>query len=135
MLNNLITANIAKFNANEASQVLNLLNTNKLTHYHSGDYVLTYMIGLNLLRCPDGTYEEIQHTPEFQAHYAQFERIELNFIHGLIQDINDQSGDTLTVNDELPYTYIITGPSDEGFTCTIMLTGSCIMISIMHGCL
>lgn len=132
MLNNLITTNINKFNANEASQVLNLLNRNVLEH-QSGDYVLTYLIGLNLLPCPDGTYEEIQNTPEFQAHYAQYERVELNFIHGLIQELNHLSGDTLTINDELPYTWILTGPSDEGFTCTIMLTASCIMISIMHG--
>lgn len=132
MLNNLITTNINKFNANEASQVLNLLNRNVLEH-QSEDYILTYIIGLNLLPCPDGTYEEIQHTPEFQAHYAQYERIELNFIHGLIQELNHLSGDTLTINDELPYTWILTGHSDEGFTCTIMLTASCIMISIMHG--
>lgn len=132
MLNNLITTNINKFNTNEGSQVLNLLNRNVLEH-QSGDYAITYMIGLNLLPCPEGTYEEIQHTPEFQAHYAQYERIELNFIHGLIQELNHLSGDTLTVNDEQPYTFIITGPSDEGFTCTIMLTASCIMISIMHG--
>ena len=135
MINNLITTHINQFNANEASQVLNLLNTNKLTHYHSGDYVLTYMIGLNLLPCPDGTYEEIQHTPEFKAHYAQYERIELNFIQGLIQDLNNLAGNTLTINNELPYTYILTGPSDEYFTCTTMLTASCIMISIMHGAL
>lgn len=134
MLNNLITTNIDKFNANEANQVLNLLNRNVLEH-KSEDYVLTYIIGLNLLPCPDGTFEEIQHTPEFQAHSAQYERIELNFIHGLIQELNHLCGDTLTINNELPYTYIITGPSDEGFTCTIMLTASCIMISIMHGCL
>lgn len=134
MLNNLITANIAKFNANEASQVLNLLNRNVIEH-QSGDSIQTYIIGLNLSPCPDGTYEEIQHTPEFKAHCDQYERIELNFIHGLIQELNDKSGDTLTVNDELPYTYILTGPSDEGFTCTIMLTGSCIMISFMYGSL
>lgn len=132
MLNNLITTHINKFNANEASQVLNLLNRNVLEH-QSEDYILTYIIGLNLLRCPEGTYEEIQHTPEFQAHYAQYERVELNFIKDLIQDLDNLAGNTLTVNDTLPYTYIITGPSDEGFTCTIMLTGSCIMISVMHG--
>lgn len=132
MLNNLITTNINKFNANEASQVLNLLNRNVLEH-KSEDYVLTYIIGLNLLPCPDGTYEEIQHTPEFKAHYDQLERIELNFIRDIIQDLDNLCGNTITVNEELPYTYIITGPSDEGFTCTIMLTASCIMISIMHG--
>lgn len=134
MLNNLITTHINQFNANEANQVLNLLNRNVLEH-KSEDYILTYMIGLNLLPCPDGTYEEIQHTPEFQARYAQYERIELDFIKNLIQELNDKSGDTLTINDELPYTYILTGLSDEGFTCTIMLTASCILISIMHGCL
>ena len=134
MLNNLITTHINQFNANEANQVLNLLNHNVLEH-PAGDYVLTYIIGLNLVPCPDGTYEEIQHTPEFQAHYAQYERVELNFIQGLIHELNDKSGDTLTVNGELPYTWILTGPSDEGFTCTIMLTGSCILISAMHGCL
>lgn len=135
MLNNLITTNINKFNANEASQVLNLLNTNKLTNYHSGDYVQTFLIGLNLLPCPEGTFEEIQNTPEFQAHCDQYERVELNFIHGLIQEINNLCGDTLAINNELPYTYILTGPSDEGYTCTIMLTASCIMISSMHGSL
>lgn len=134
MLNNLITTHINQFNANEASQVLNLLNRNVIEH-QSGDSVQTYIIGFNLLPFPDGTYEEIQHTPEFKAHCDQYERIELNFIQGLIQELNDKSGDTLTVNDELPYTYILTGPSDECFTCTIMLTASCIMISFMYGSL
>lgn len=132
MLNNSIIAHINQFNANEASQVLNLLNHNKLEH-PTGDYIETYIIGLNLLPCPDGTYEEIQHTPEFQAYYDQLERVELNFIRDIIHDLDNLCGNTLTVNEELPYTYIITGPSDEGFTCTIMLTASCIMISIMHG--
>lgn len=134
MLNNLITTNINKFNANEASQVLNLLNRNVLEH-QSGDGVETFIIGLNLLPCPEGTFEEIQHTPEFQAHYAQYERVELDFIKNLIQDLNHLAGDTIAINDTLPYIWILTGPSDEGFTCTIMLTASCIMISYMHGSL
>jgi len=134
MLNNLITTNINKFNANEANQVLNLLNHNKLEH-PTGDYVETFIIGLNLLPCPDGPDEEVMLTPEFQAHYDQYERVELNFIHGLIQDLDNTCGNTLTVNDEPPYTWIITGPSDEGYTCTIMLTASCIIISSMHGSL
>ena len=132
MLNNLITTHINQFNANEASQVLNLLNTNRSEH-QSGDSVQTFIIGLNLLPCPDGPFEEIQHTPEFQAHYDQYERIDLNFVRGLIQEINNLCGDTLAINDELPYIWILTGPSDEGYTCTIMLTASCIMISSMHG--
>lgn len=134
MKNNLITTNINKFNANEASQVLNLLNHNKLEH-PTGDYVETFIIGLNLLPCPDGTFEEIQHTPEFQAHCDQYDRIDTNFIRDLIQDINNLYKNTLTVNDELPYIWIITAPSDEGYTCTIMLTASCIIISSMHGTL
>lgn len=134
MLNDLITTHINKFNTNEASQVLNLLNHNRLEH-PSGDSILTFVIGLNLLPCPEGTFEEIQHTPEFQAHYDQTERVELDFLHGLIQGINNLAGNTLTVNDELPYTWILTGPSDECYTCTIMLTASCIMISSMHGSL
>lgn len=134
MLNNLITTHINKFNANEASQVLNIRNHNRLDH-PAGDSVETFIIGLKLLPCPEGTFEEIQHTSEFQAHYNQFERVELNFIRDLIQDLDNLAGNTLTVNDELPYTYIITGPSDEGYTCTIMLSASCILISAMHGCL
>lgn len=134
MLNNLITTNINKFNANEASQVLNLLNRNVLEH-QSGDGIETYIIGLNLTPCPDGTFEEIQHTPEFKAHYAQYERVELTFIQNLIQELDNLAGNTLTVNDEQPYTFILTGPSDEGFTCTIRLTASCILISLMHGSL
>ena len=134
MLNNLITTHINQFNTNEGSQVLNLLNHNKLKH-PTGDYVETFIIGLNRLPCPEGTFEEIRHTPEFQAHYTQFERVELDFIRDLIQDLDNLAGNTLTVNDEQPYTFILTGPSDEGYTCTIMLTGSCILISLMHGSL
>lgn len=115
MLNNLITTHINQFNANEANQVLNLLNHNKLEH-PTGDYVETFIIGLNLSPCPESQ-----------------DNVELNFIRDIIQDLDNLCGNTLTVNEELPYTYIITGPSDEGYTCTIMFTGSCIMISSMHG--
>lgn len=101
MLNILITTNINKFNANEGNQVLNLLNSNTQEH-HSGDYIQTFIIGLNLLPCPEGSFEEVIHTPEFQAHYDQFERVELNFIRNLIHDLDILSGHTLTVNEELP---------------------------------
>lgn len=119
-LNNLIITNINKFNDNEASQVLNLLDSNTLYHY-TRDYIQTFMIGINLL------------PPESQAHYDQYERVELNFIRDLIGDIYDLLGNNITVNEELPYSYIITSPENEGNNITIMLTASCILISSMHG--